>query len=199
MVRQERREYLMARRKTITRDHILNAAYEVVSTEGFSGFTARNIASKMKSSTQPIYLEFRNMEELRDAFFVKIEDYMKTDVFDKSVTNDPVIDMTINFVEFARDQKMLYRALFIEDHAGGKMLNKFSFDLFLEKISTHDTYNQLTDEEKETLFISAWITATGLASLASAERIQPTVEEVASIMRLVINSLKRNPDFKITM
>ncbi|MEG3032447.1 MAG: TetR/AcrR family transcriptional regulator, partial [Enterococcus sp.] len=30
----------MARKKTITRDQILNAAYDVVATDGFSRFTA---------------------------------------------------------------------------------------------------------------------------------------------------------------
>lgn len=62
----------MARKKTITKDHILNAAYEIVATEGFSRFTARNIASKMKCSTQPIYLEFKNMDDLKNALFDKI-------------------------------------------------------------------------------------------------------------------------------
>lgn len=55
----------MARKKTITRDQILKAAYEVVATEGFTRFTARNIAAKMKCSTQPIYLEFKNMDDLK--------------------------------------------------------------------------------------------------------------------------------------
>lgn len=46
----------MARKKTITKDQILAAAFEVATTEGFSKFTARNIANKMNCSTQPIYL-----------------------------------------------------------------------------------------------------------------------------------------------
>jgi AcrR family transcriptional regulator len=62
----------MARKKTITRDQILNAAYEVVAKEGFSRFTARNIAAKMKCSTQPIYLEFKNMDELKKVLVKEI-------------------------------------------------------------------------------------------------------------------------------
>lgn len=55
----------MARKKTITREQILAAAYEVAATDGFTRFTARNIANKMNCSTQPIYLEFKNMDDLR--------------------------------------------------------------------------------------------------------------------------------------
>ncbi|WP_049218827.1 TetR/AcrR family transcriptional regulator, partial [Enterococcus avium] len=54
------------RRKVYTKDQILKAAYEVVENEGFSGFTARNIAKKMGISTQPIYLEFKNMSDLKN-------------------------------------------------------------------------------------------------------------------------------------
>ena len=54
----------MARKKTITHDQILNAAYDLVVEQGFKSFTARNIAKKMNCSTQPIYLEFKNMAEL---------------------------------------------------------------------------------------------------------------------------------------
>ena len=70
----------MARKKTITRDQILKAAYEVVATEGFTRFTARNIAAKMKCSTQPIYLEFKNMDDLKSALINQIYDYLATEV-----------------------------------------------------------------------------------------------------------------------
>ena len=46
-------------RKTITKEQILTAAYEVVATEGFSKFTARNIANKMKCSTPTDLFEFK--------------------------------------------------------------------------------------------------------------------------------------------
>ena len=55
----------MARKKTITREQILVAAHQVISDKGFSHFTARNIATQMNCSTQPIYLEFKNMDDLK--------------------------------------------------------------------------------------------------------------------------------------
>ena len=53
------------RRKVYTREHILKAAYELINKEGFGNFTARNIAKQMGISTQPIYLEFENMQDLK--------------------------------------------------------------------------------------------------------------------------------------
>lgn len=71
----------MARKKTITREQILAAAYEVAATDGFTRFTARNIANKMNCSTQPIYLEFKNMDDLRQALFEQIYDHLQYEVF----------------------------------------------------------------------------------------------------------------------
>ena len=189
----------MARRKTITREHILNAAHEVVATEGFSGFTARNIASKMKSSTQPIYLEFKNMDELREAFLKEVETYLRDEVFSKEISGDPVIDMTLNYVDFAKNEKMLFRALFVEDHADGKLLNEIGHKVFLEKVKDLDEYKKMSEETLHTVYLSNWITATGLASLATSGRMNGTTEEMIQIVKLVNKSLERNPNFTITM
>ncbi|MGY3750659.1 TetR/AcrR family transcriptional regulator [Vagococcus acidifermentans] len=188
----------MARKKTITRDHILNAAYEVVATEGFSRFTARNIASKMKSSTQPIYLEFKNMEELKKALFDKVERYLTDDVFSKVVTGDAVLDLVLNYINFAVEEKILYRSLYVEDYAGGQEINRFSREYFMTLVNAQDNLKDLPDETKDALFSGTWIVATGLASLSSAELIHPTKDEIVAIMQGVIDNLKQAKEFKLT-
>lgn len=189
----------MARRKTITREHILDAAHEVVSTEGFSGFTARNIASKMKSSTQPIYLEFKNMDELREVFLAEVEVYLRDEIFSREVSGDAIIDLTLNYVDFAKKEKMLFRALFVEDHADGKILNEFGLKMFLDRAKGREEYKGMSEESLHTTFFGNWITATGLASLATSGRMNATTEEIIQIVKLVNKSLKNNPDFTITM
>lgn len=102
----------MARKKTITREHILSAVFEVISTEGFSGFTARNIANKMKTSTQPIYLEFKNMDELRNVFIDRVTAGLRNEVYNQRYTDDCIVDLTVNYVKFASENSVFYKALF---------------------------------------------------------------------------------------
>lgn len=185
----------MARKKTITKDHILNAAYEIVATEGFSRFTARNIASKMKCSTQPIYLEFKNMDDLKNALFDKIEGYLHEEVFSQVITGEPIVDMTLNYVHFAAEEKVLYRSLYVEEHSGGTKLNKFSYDLFMEKISGDDKLKNLSQEKKEVLFSGTWVVATGLASLKSGGLINPSDEKIIDLMREVTRGIIENNDY----
>jgi len=184
----------MARKKTITKEQILNAAYDVVATEGFSRFTARNIASKMKCSTQPIYLEFKNMDDLKDALFEKIESYLTNEVFINEITGDPLVDMALNYIHFAAREKVLYRALYVEEHAGGKELNRFGYELFMEKLKTDPKHTDLSDEKKRALFSGCWIVATGIASLKSGGLIRPSDQEIIAMMESVIASIVISDD-----
>lgn len=182
----------MARKKTITKDQILTAAYEIVATEGFSRFTARNIASKMKCSTQPIYLEFKNMDDLKEELFGKIETYLRDDVFARVVTGDPLLDMNLNYVRFATEEKVLYRSLYLEGHSGEDMLNQFSHDLFMENINKDLELSLLDDEMKIAIFSGTWIVATGIASLKSGGLINPTDDNIKALLNDVITSVKKN-------
>ena len=54
----------MARKETITKNDILNAAFEMARTEGVGQVSARTLAAKAGCSTQPIFRVYKNMEEL---------------------------------------------------------------------------------------------------------------------------------------
>lgn len=172
----------MARKKTITKDQILKAAYEVVATEGFSRFTARNIAAKMKCSTQPIYLEFKNMEDLKHALIQEIHEYLAQDVFPVPHTGDIVVDLALNYIGFANKEKRLYRALYLEEYGGGQEMQKFSFNYFAQAVRKDEKYNELSEVQIESLHTGCWIVATGIAALMSSGIIHPTEDQIATII-----------------
>lgn len=172
----------MARKKTITRDQILKAAYEVVATEGFTRFTARNIAAKMKCSTQPIYLEFKNMDDLKSALINQIYDYLATEVFPIERRGDVIVDLTLNYIGFANKEKRLYCALYLEEYGGGDSMQKFSFDLFVKSVKKDPKYQDLTEVELKSLHTGVWIVATGLAALMSSGILHPTEDQIAKLM-----------------
>ncbi len=185
----------MARKKTITRDQILNAAYQLVATEGFSKFTARNIANKMKCSTQPIYLEFQNMDDLKDQLYEKIQAYLANDVFSKEHTGDFIVDLTLNYVQFAVKEKILYRALYVEEHGGGTRMSEFSYAYFMEELKKVPDLKRLSEPKKEKLMFDTWIMASGIASLSSGHLIELNEQEIIEkVQRMVSNILLEKND-----
>lgn len=74
----------MVRTKVYTKEKILNVAEKILVDKGFSNLTARNIADTMGISTQPIYLEFVNMDDLKrtliKSLFHRMQLFYKADV-----------------------------------------------------------------------------------------------------------------------
>jgi len=180
----------MARRKTVTRQQILNAAYELISTEGFSNLTARNIAAQIGCSTQPIYLEFENMGELKDTLFEKIYTHLEEDMFLKEHTGDSIIDFSLNYMRFAKEEPRLYTALFLEKGNEHRML-KFSYDLFFKNVKKDEKYANLSEEKLENLLNGTWVIATGVASLASSGTIHPNDEQKIQLMKDAVTAFMK--------
>lgn len=189
-----RRQKQMARKKTITRDQILKAAYEVVAKEGFARFTARNIAAKMKCSTQPIYLEFKNMEDLKQALLKEIFDYLSAEVLPKEHSENKLVDLGFNYIEFATKEKKLYKALYLEEGLGDKSIQKFSFDYFVNLVQQIPEYKNLPEDKLSALYAGFWIVVTGLAALTAANIMKPTNEEIKILLTETIKNLTTNND-----
>nr|WP_225353474.1 TetR/AcrR family transcriptional regulator [Lacticaseibacillus thailandensis] len=151
----------MARKKTITRDHILNAAYNLVIAEDFKKFTARNIAASMGCSTQPIYLEFANMADLRQAVVDRIKSEL-TERFQRTYTDDPLIDMALTYIDFAIENNSLYQSVFVEDHLGVDDMRQFAMSAALKRLNKYDSVKQLTESQKNNVITGAWIVLQGL-------------------------------------
>lgn len=179
----------MARKKTITRDQILEAAYTVVSTEGFSRFTARNIAAKMNCSTQPIYLEFQNMEDLKMALIRKVHDHLATDIFPVEHTGNKVYDLVLNYVGFATKERRLYRAMYLEEYGGGQEMQEFSSNYYKSLIKAEPRFQALSEEQIDSLHMGTWIVATGVAALMSSGIIQPSDEQIIRLVEETMDSI----------
>jgi Transcriptional regulator len=180
----------MARKKTITRDQILTAAYEVVAKEGFSRFTARNIAAKMKCSTQPIYLEFKNMEDLKTVLVADIINNMLTKFLEQELTGNRLIDLGVNFINFANKEKQLYKALILEGEVSLGDLNEYSYDYFVNTLIKDTEYEGMPVEQTQSLYMGFWIVVTGLASLVSTNVVDSSEEKMTELLQSTFQMIK---------
>ncbi|KAF1303260.1 TetR/AcrR family transcriptional regulator [Enterococcus saccharolyticus] len=182
----------MARKKTITREQILSAAYEVVAKEGFSRFTARNIAAKMKCSTQPIYLEFKNMDDLKTVLVAEILDAWSSKMIDKVITGNRLVDLGLNCIEFANQDKQLYKALYLEGENDMAQMKEYSYDFFVNTIIKGTEYDGLTAERTEALYTGFWILISGLAALTSSSILDLSQEEIIELLTTSFETMKHS-------
>lgn len=177
------------RHKVYTRKHILNAAYDLIEKNGFSNFTARNVAAQMGVSTQPIYLEFENMEDLKQSLIESILEELTQKVFSVEHTGDKLFDISINYIDFAQKKPRLFMAMYLDEKGGGRVMYDRSYEFFKETVLQQEEYKNLTEEYIEALFHATWITLTGLAALMISNVVVPTRQQIIAIIEQSVNAI----------
>ncbi len=146
----------MVRTKVYTKEKILNVAEKILVDKGFSNLTARNIADTMGISTQPIYLEFVNMDDLKrtliKSLFHRMQLFYKVDVG----ASDPVIALGLNFILFAQKHQKIYTALFMKAHGYEEELQQMLQDFFEERLLLDKNMYKWTKENLSNYFLKWW-------------------------------------------
>lgn len=113
----------MARKETITKNDILNAAFEMASKEGFENVTARTLAAKAGCSTQPIFRVYKNMEELGKELFEQVIAYFDTYYAEFPKKSDtPFVNLGLAYISFSQENPKLFKLLFDSENRHGKSL-----------------------------------------------------------------------------
>lgn len=184
------------RRKVYTKDQILKAAHEVVLESGFEKFTARNVAKKMGISTQPIYLEFKNMEDLKRTLLQKIETDLTRKFMSQPITGDLIVDAPVHYVEFALKKPKLFKALFVDPKGGGPIMYEYSVEFYKELSKQSRRFSKLPKEDFELLHLEAWVVVNGLITMLLAGIITLTREELIELVQQLIEDISEGKKFK---
>lgn len=110
--------------KKITKEAIIDAAVDVLRDGGFSAINARSVAKKLGCSTQPIYLSFRSMDELKAALTQRAiamhTQRVHAVLRAHEGSDNRYSSYGMGFVQFAAQEKQLFRWLYLEDNQFGQ-------------------------------------------------------------------------------
>lgn len=104
----------MPPRKKFSESEIITAAFELVRESGLESLTARAIANRLQASTMPIYSYMKNMELLLKRIFVMTLDRYIAYLAGQQ-TGNIMIDIPLGEMMFAKEEKHLFRALFLNE------------------------------------------------------------------------------------
>lgn len=182
----------VARKKEIDKQRILDAAYKLAVRGGIESLTARNIAKAVNCSTQPIYLEFKNMQDLRNQVLARISDELKSNTLQQNFTGEPLIDLDLSYLYFAKEHVDLFRAMFVDGKFGNQMIVDTLMGLGLEKFKQQFDAEQFSEERLNHIVISNWIAATGLATLLINKMANFTQAQMISVLKAQIHEAMLN-------
>ena len=185
----------------ISKEMILDEAFEIVRKYGMEKLSNRELAKKLKCSIRPIYYQFENAEELQKALYKKIEKYFYKFLLDNEYDNIPKYKKVgINYIKFAKKEKKLFQILFMNevgltpDAFVSKEKEDYKEIEKLVKISTN-----LEDNDIKDFHTKMWIFAHGIATLVANNTISLTDEQVDKLLSYEFQALmllEENPNNK---
>ena len=108
----------MPKRPTTTQEAMTEGAFRLIRERGHEALTARNLASYLGCSTQPIMYRFPNMDLLKDLV------YRKADAFHTEyiLAGGDLLGIGLRYVRFAAEEPQLFRFLFQSGRFAGLSL-----------------------------------------------------------------------------
>ena len=157
----------MPAKKQVTRDMILTAALQLLKEQGYAAVNIRQLAGALGCSTQPVYLSFAGMDELRAALTplaaAEFAAYMK------SRSADGVIRLyDSSYPRFAREPPQLFCFLFMRPNAFAEMkqtLLPMIEGAIAELMRTYHIDHAAAD----TLHDQLWMHAHGIAAMIATD------------------------------
>jgi AcrR family transcriptional regulator len=148
------------RKKEFTAECILDGALQITKEEGFSNFGAREVAKKVNMSTQPIYLSFKNMDDLRSKLLERIASNVRIDYFQSNAT---LISYIKNVYSLSKNDWLLFHSL-STDRMSVDWFMTFLFNLFHESLGKD---YELSTAEEQMIFSQIIGTITSLNYVGS--------------------------------
>ena len=176
--------------KKISKEAIIDAAVDVLRDGGAAAINARSVAKQLGCSTQPIYLSFHNMDDLKAAMTQRaialhtqhVRDSLRSHEDSNSVYSQYSRYSTygMGFVKFAAEERHLFRWLYLD----GEQPGPYQDDILLPEIivAIVNEYGY-TEELAEKMHRDMAYYSYGLALLANTGHLNLTDAELLASFR----------------
>jgi AcrR family transcriptional regulator len=173
-----------------TREEIINTAFEIVRQSGEQFLNARTIAKALNCSTQPVFSNFASMNELRLAVVEKADalckEFAKREV--ESGKFPPYKAHGMAYIRFAKEEKELFKLLFMCDRKGKEFVPTSDFEASVEAIMKS---NNLKKEKAELMHLEMWTCVHGIGSMLATSFLELDFELISRMLSDVYQGIRR--------
>lgn len=168
--------------KKFTRQEVVSAGLAITRRQGLSGLTARALAQELGCSVKPIFGLFQNMEEVQrevlaaaNALYQKcLQEEMESGKY------PPYKASGIGYIRFAREEKELFKLLFMRDRTREDISeNRQEVRPLLQIIQR----NLNIDEDEAFLFhLEMWLFGHGIATMIATSYLDWDMDFVSQVL-----------------
>lgn len=157
----------MPAKKQVPKENILGAALKLLREQGYDAVNLKQLAKALGCSTQPVYLSFSGMEELRGELIplavAEFERYMKAG------SDDGIVCLYgMRYIAFAKEEPHLFRFLFMRPNAFAE-IKQALLPMIERSIEKLMAAYRIGHEEADILHDQLWMHAHGIASMIATD------------------------------
>ena len=173
-----------------TREEITDAAVALVREKGEAALTARELGSRLGTTSTPIFTAFKNMEEVKESVLLKSKElflkYREEEIAKNEVPRYKAIG--IGYIRFAAEEKNLFRLLFMRDRTNEScgIDNEFDSDV----LSTVEIQTGLPDEQINIFHTEMWLFTHGIATMLATSYFSWTPEQIGILLTDAYEAMK---------
>ena len=170
----------MPAKKQITRDMILDAALKLLKERGADAVNIKALAAELHCSTQPVYLSFTGMDELRAALVPLAMDEF-TRIMRSDSPDGAVCLYGMEYIHLAKEEPNLFRFLFMRSNAFEEIRRRLS-PIIEQSISELMAAYHISHEEADFLHDHLWMHTHGIAAMIATQFCDWNMDKVQTML-----------------
>ncbi|MGM9970260.1 MAG: TetR/AcrR family transcriptional regulator [Anaeroplasma sp.] len=175
----------------ITKETIINKALDILIREGEEALNARALAKELGCSTQPIFSNYKSMDEIKKYIKEKAMEIYKSFIDDGFKNPLPFKGIGLAYIDFATKYPNVFKFLFMSN-------TNFNYDNV--KIDDEDTTKKIAgiisnnlgiEYDKALLvYLESWIFVHGIACMICTNTVRFPADIISSLLTDYYNGIK---------
>lgn len=170
--------------KRIQKEDIINVALDIVREDGIENIQARAIAKKLNCSTQPIFYQFSNMEELRKEVIKKIVEIYRKYMLVDAQKEHQYKEMGKGYIRFAKEEPKLFQTIFMsENNLTTKNFITHDKEVYKSIIKYVKNVTGISSEKRISEFhLKMWTYTHGIATMIATKTCEISDEQINEML-----------------
>jgi len=164
-----------------TREEIIQAALDLTAEKGVGALTARGLAQRLGSSAKPIFGLLANMEEVQQevvkAANLRYQEYLRQDM--SAGRYPPYKASGMAYIRFAREQKELFKLLFMRDRTHEEKAAGDELEALLGLIQKN---MGLSRDDAYRFHLEMWIYVHGIATMIATAYLEWDMDFISAAL-----------------
>ena len=181
----------MPRKTVILKEDIIRASVGIVRTSGPEALNARAVAKALGCSTQPVFSNFRNMQDLMESVVERslelYNDFIRKE-FGLNRGYPPYKTHGMGYIRFAMEESNLFKLLFMRDRRNED--SSAEAGTFYEVIPLLMKSLDLTEEQALMFHLEMWTFVHGIAAMAATSYCKWDMEQASKALTDIYQGLR---------